>query len=77
MNSYLFVNNVEIYKFKAKYSEINPAPLWLDNVSEDFSTDNTKKNGLYRYVNDFSVDNDSIDVYVDINKYLMKKYNIK
>ena len=31
-NSYLFVNVVEIYKFKAKDSEINAAPLSLDNV---------------------------------------------
>ena len=26
-NSYIFVNGVEIYKFKAKDSEINAAPL--------------------------------------------------
>ena len=32
VNSYLFVNRVEIYKFKAKYSEINAALLCLCNV---------------------------------------------
>ena len=32
VNSYLFVNGVEIYKFKAKYSEINAALLCLCNV---------------------------------------------
>ena len=33
-NSYLFVNGVEIYKFKAKHCEI---PLYLGNTSEFFS----------------------------------------
>ena len=36
VNSYTFVNGVEIYKLKAKDSEINAAPLCLGNVSEDF-----------------------------------------
>ena len=34
-NSYLFVNGTEIYKFKAKNSEILPAPLCLGNISKD------------------------------------------
>ena len=50
MNSYTFVNGVEIYKFKAKDSEINTAPLCLGNVSK---VDNMKKTGLYGYVYDF------------------------
>ena len=56
VNSYIFVNGVEIYKFKAKDSEINAAPLCLGNVSTDFSADNMKRTGLYEYVYDFSVD---------------------
>ena len=42
-NSYLFVNGTEIYKFKAKYSEIVAIPLCLENISKDWSTDNMKK----------------------------------
>ena len=42
-NSYLFVNGTEIYKFKAKDSQIAPNPLCLGNISEDWSTDNLKK----------------------------------
>ena len=42
-NSYLFVNGTEIYKFKAKDSEILASPLCLGNISKDFSTDNMKK----------------------------------
>ena len=44
MNSYLFVKDVQIYKFKAKDSEINTALLCLDNVSNNFSGDNMKQN---------------------------------
>ena len=43
VNSYLFVNGTEIYKFKAKNSEIVPIPLCLGNISEDLSADNMKK----------------------------------
>ena len=39
-NSYLFVNSTEIYKFKAKDSEIVASPLCLGNISKDWSTDN-------------------------------------
>ena len=61
-NSYLFVNGREIYKFKAKDSEIVASPLW-------------KKAGFNEYVYDFSVDYDATDIddIKDIYKYLMKK----
>ena len=42
-NSYLFVNGREIYKFKAKDFEIVAAPLYLGNISKDWSVDNMKK----------------------------------
>ena len=38
---HIFVN--EIYKFKAKDSEISAAPLFLGNVSKKFSIDNVKR----------------------------------
>ena len=34
-NSYLFVNDTETYKFKAKDSEIVATPLCLKNISKD------------------------------------------
>ena len=55
-NSYLFVNGTEIYKFKAKDSEIVASPLCLGNISKDWSEDNMKKTGLNGYVYEFSVD---------------------
>ena len=45
-NSYLFINGTEIYKFKAKDSEILVSPLCLGNLSKDWSTDNMKNQVL-------------------------------
>ena len=75
VNSYFIVNGVEIYKFKARDSETNASPLYLGNVSKDFSVDNMKNTGLYGYVYGFSIDYDSIDVddILDVHKYLMVK----
>ena len=77
-NSYLFVNGVEIIKFKAKDSNIIATPLCLGNISKDWSVDNMKDTGLNGYVYDFSVDYDAIavDDILDIHKYLMKKNNM-
>ena len=55
-NSYLFVNGTEIYKFKAKDSEILVGPICLGNISKDWSVDNINKTGFTDYVYDFSVD---------------------
>ena len=41
-NRYLFVNGTEIYKFKAKDSEIVATPLCLGNISKNWSVDNMK-----------------------------------
>ena len=77
-NSYLFVNGTEIYKFKAKDSEIVASPLCLGNISKDWLVDNMKRTGLNGYVYDFSVDYDTADVddNKDIDKHLMKKNDI-
>ena len=76
-NSYLFVNGTEIYKFKAKDSEIVATQLCLGNISKEFSVDNMKKTGLNGYVYDFSVDYNAIavDNILGIHKYLMEKNN--
>ena len=42
-NSYLFVNGTEIYKSKAKDSEIVASLLCLGNIFKNWSTDNIKK----------------------------------
>ena len=74
-NSYLFVNGAEIYKFKAKDSEILVGPICLGNISKDWSVDNMKRTGFTVFVYDFSFDYDPIAVHniKDIHKYLLKK----
>ena len=74
-NNYLFVNGREIYKFKAKNSEIVATPLCQGNISKDWTVENMKKTELNGYIYDFSADYDAIAVYdiLIIHKYLMKK----
>ena len=77
-NRYLFGNGTEIYKFKAKDSEIVPTPLCLGKISKDWSVDNMRRTRFTGYVYDFSADYDAVavDDIKDIHKYLMKKNNI-
>ena len=77
-NIYLFVNGTEIYKFKAKDSEILVGPICLGNISKDWSVDNMKITGFTGCVYDFSVDYESIavDDIKDFHNYLMKKNGI-
>ena len=42
-NSYLFVNGIEIIKFKEKDSEMVAIQLCLGNISKDWPVDNMKK----------------------------------
>ena len=76
--SYLFVNGRQIYKFKAKDSEILATPSCLASISKDWTVDNMRKTGLNGYVYDFSADYDGIavDNILDIDKYLVKKDNM-
>ena len=76
--NYLFANGTEIYKFKAKDSEISASPSCLGNISKGWSVDNMKTTGFNGYVYDFSVDYDTtnVDDIKDIHKYLIKKNDI-
>ena len=75
VNSYLFVNGTEIYKLKAKDSEIVVGLICLGNISKDWSRDNMKRTGFTGYVYDFSVDYEviAVDDIKNVHKYLMKK----
>ena len=74
----MFLNGIEIDKFKAKYSEIVASPLCLGNISKDWSVDKMKKAGFNGYAYDLSVDYDATDIddIKDFHNYLMKKNNI-
>ena len=86
MNSWIFVNDVEIYKLKAKDSEINASPVSLGNIFQFFVFHVFQifqliiwKRLDYTVMSMILVDYDSIDVedILDIQKYLMQKKNIK
>ena len=49
-NSYLFVNRIEQFKFKAKDSSIVANQLCLGNISKYWGATNMKKTGLFGYV---------------------------
>ena len=74
-NSVLFIDAVKIYQLKAKYSEIKPYPLCLDNISKDFIIHNMTKTGLKGSVKVFSVDYNAIDTsdILDISWFLMEE----
>ena len=77
----MFVNGAEIYKYKAKDSEIVATPLCLENIAKDWSVDNMKKKTGFqrqRQIYDFIVDYDEINVddIKDVHNYLVKKNNI-
>ena len=77
-SSYILVKGVKIYDFKATDVEINAAPLCWGNHSKDFSFNNMKKSGLYRYGYNFSVDYDSIDIDIlNIHKWEKGKWKWK
>ena len=77
-NSYLFNDGAKIYKFKAKDSEIVVGPVYLGNISKDWSVDNMKKAGFTGNIYDFSVDYNptAVNDIINIHKYLIKKNNI-
>ena len=78
-NSYLFVNGIEIYNFKAKDSEIVATLLCLGNILKDLSAANMKKKQdlmdmcmiLVQIMMLLMLMN--VDDINDIQKYLMKK----
>ena len=73
-SSILFVKSKEIYQFKENDSDMKKYLLCLGNISKDFTSINMKKTGLDRYVSEFSIDCNIIDInnIIDFHKYLMK-----
>ena len=74
----MFVNGIEIHKFKSKDSEFLANSLCLGNISKDWWVENMKNTGLKGYIYDSSVDYNAIAVsdILDIHKYLMEKNEI-
>ena len=79
-NSYLFINEKEIFKFKGDNKNVNfPSQFCLGSLSNGFSATESIEVSLNGNMCDFSVDYNSIDKYdiFNIHKYLMTKNNKK
>ena len=78
-NTYLFVNDKEIYKFKANNKNFNFLPQFsLGSIPNKFDYDDSEKVCFKGNVYDFSVDYDAIDKsnILRIHKYLMIKSKV-
>ena len=78
-DSYLFVNGRQELKFKAKDDQIIREKLCLGNVSDQWTTSESEKTGLYGNIYDFVVDFKQIvgvKAIYDMHRYLMVKHNI-
>ena len=78
-DSYLFVNGRQELKFKAKDDQIISERLCVGNLSDQWTTSESEKTGLYGNIYDFAVEFKQIvgvkGIY-DMHRYLMVKHNI-
>ena len=78
-DSYLFVNGRQELKFKCKTDQLVKEKLCIGNLSDQWTTSESEKTGLYGNIYDFVVDYEQIlgvkPIY-DMHRYLMTKHNI-
>ena len=74
-NSYLFLNGIEMYKFRGKDSEIMGNSIMFRKCFKRLVSRWYEKTGFNGYIYDFSVDYNVTNVndIKDIHKYLIKK----
>ena len=78
-DSYLFVNGKQELKFKAKTDQLVKEKLCIGNLSDQWTTSESEKTGVYGKIYDFVVDYEQISVVkaiYDMHGYLMTKHNI-
>ena len=77
--SYFFVNGRQELKFKAKTDQLVKEKLCIGNLSDQWTTSESEKTGLYGNIYDFVVDYEQIvgvKTICDMHRYLMTKHNI-
>ena len=78
-DSYLFLNGRQELKLKCRTDQLVSEKLCLGNLSDQWTTSESEKTGLYRNVYDFVVDYEQIlgvkPIY-DMHRYLIIKHNI-
>ena len=78
-NSYLFVNGRQELKFKCKIDQLVKKKFCIGNLSNQWTTSESEKTGLYGNIYDFVVDYEQIlgvKTIYDMHRYLMIKHNI-
>ena len=78
-NSYLFVNGRQELKFKAKTDQILKEKLCIGNLSDQWTTSESEKPGVYGKIYDFVMDYEQISgvkAIYDMHRYLITKHNI-
>ena len=77
-HSYFFVNGRQELKFKVKDDQIISEKLCLGNLSDQWTTSESEKTGLYGNIYDYVVDFKQIvgvKAIYDMRRYLMVKHN--
>ena len=78
-NSYFFVNGRQELKFKAKTDQLVKEKLCIGNLSDQWTTSESEKTGVYGKIYDFIVDYEQISdvkAIYDMHRYLITKHNI-
>ena len=78
-DSHLFVNGRQELKFKCKTDQLVIKKLCIRNLSDEWTTSESEKTGLYGNIYDFVVDYERIvgvKAIYDMHRYLMTKHNI-
>ena len=78
-DSYLFVNGRQELKFKCKTDQLVKEKLCIGNLSDQWTTSESEKTGVYGKIYDFVVDYEQIvgvKAIYDMHRYLMTKHNI-
>ena len=78
-DSYLFVNGRQELKFKHKTDQLIKEKICLGNLSDQWTTSESEKTGLYGNIYDFAIDFEQIlgvNPIYDTHRYLIIKYNI-
>ena len=78
-DSYLFVNGRHELKFKCKTDQLVKEKLFIGNLSNQWTTSESEKTGLFGKIYDFVVDYEQISgvkAIYDMHRYLMTKHNI-
>ena len=78
-DSYLFVNGRQELKFKTKTDQLVKEKICIGNLSDQWTTSESEKTGLYGKIYDFVVDYEQIaetTKILDMHKYLIIKHSI-